>query len=385
MLLFKNIHIYFGRARWGPSHAREALFWPWCQGRCHVTREATYNDWCDRKAEIEREEHQVPVQLCYIKAAAVYLKTPRTLITASAYRVIYDRKTTPLAEEYVSTKLSLTAENYNLVNWKAMGLYVNSLAISQRVKVMKYIFDWQNVGTQKEQQQWADTEEYMCPYKCGQKEIPMHYLTCERSCDKMSRMCMEAINRWMITVRTNNRIRVYLMELLYSKLPITRISLNVTYKSPPLFEQAQNEQERLGWSLTIKGILSKKWGDIQEDEYSRIRNREKLEVWYTGIWWTKHLIKHIIFWALNEWQKRNEHLHKDIEERQAETTRRKNNDEIIELYRLQEDRPVAKVKRYYKTALIDKLQQNPSRQRQWIETIRALREKVAIQNRKSKL
>ena len=110
-----------------------------------------------------------------------------------------------------------------------------------------------------------------------------------------------------------------------------------------------------------------------------------MEVWYTGTWWTKHLIKHIIFWALNEWQKRNEHLHKDIEQRQAETTRRKNNEEIIELYRLQEDRPVAKVNRYYKTALIDKLQQNPSRQRQWIETIRALRDKVAMQNSKNKL
>ena len=61
------------------------------------------------------------------------------------------------------------------------------------------------------------------------------------------------------------------------------------------------------------------------------------------------------------------------------------NEEIIELYRLQEDRPVAKVNRYYKTALIDKLQQNPSRQRQWIKTIRALRDKVAMQNSKNKL
>ena len=39
-----------------------------------LTREATYNDWCDIAAEIEREDHQVPVQLCYINAAKVYLK-----------------------------------------------------------------------------------------------------------------------------------------------------------------------------------------------------------------------------------------------------------------------------------------------------------------------
>ena len=350
-----------------------------------LTREATYNDWCDNAAEIEREDHQIPVQLCFIQAAAVYLKTPRTLVTASAYNVIYNRKTIPVAEDYVREKLALTAAKQKMINWDALGRYFKMLAIPQRVKVMKYIYDWQNVGSQKEQQQWADKEEYMCPYKCGEKEVPMHYLTCVRSFDKMSRMCMEAINRWMITVRTNNKVRVCLMDLLSSKLPMKRSELRINYRVPTSFEQAQDEQMQLGWRLTIKGLLSRKWGDIQEDEYKKIRAREKLEVWYTGTWWTKQLIKHIIFWALNEWQKRNEHLHKDIEQRLVETTRRKNNEEINALYRHQEVRPIEKLKRYFKTPLIDKLQQNPNRQRQWIETIRALRDKVVMQNSKNKV
>ena len=266
-----------------------------------------------------------------------------------------------------------------------MGMYIKTLAIPQRVKVMKYIYDWQNVGSQKEQQKWADTEEYLCPYKCGKKEVPMHYLTCVKSFDKMSRMCMEAINRWMITARTNNKVRVCLMNLITSKLPMKRSELMISYKVPTLFEQAQDEQMQLGWRLTIKGLLSRKWGDIQEEDYKKIREREKLEVWYTGTWWTKQLIKHIIFWALNEWQKRNEHLHKDIEQRTAETARRQNNEEINALYRHQEERPISKLKRYFKTPLIDKLQQNPNRQRQWIETIRALRDKVTMQNSKNKV
>ena len=376
-------HIIF-QIRHVKGHQRETLYTE--QGKQGpLTREATYNDWCDGAAEREREDHQAPVQLCFIQAAAVYLKTSHTLVTASAYKIVYDKKTTPLAEDYVRNKLSLTEAKQQMINWDAMGNYFKSLAISQKVKVMKYIYDWQNVGSQKEQQQWADTEEYMCPYKCGQKEIPMHHLICAISCDKMSRMCMEAINRWMIMVRTNNRIRVYLMEIFYSKLPMTRNELNIEYRTPALFEQARYEQEQLGWRLTIKGLLSKKWGVIQEEEYARIRSREKLEIWYTGTWWTKSLIKNIIFWALNEWQKRNEHLHKDIKQRKTESIRRQNNEEIIELYQHQEDRPIAKIKRYYKTPLIDKLQQNPNRQRQWIETIRALRDKVTTQTSKNKL
>ena len=350
-----------------------------------LTREATYNDWCDNAAEIEREEHQLPVQLCFINAAMVYLKTTNTLVTASAYDKIYHMKTTPIAEEYVRQKLGLTLTEQAMINWEALGNYIKTLAISQKVKVMKYIYNWQNVGAQKQLHHWADTDEYMCPFKCGQIEESQHYLICKKSCNKMSRMCMEAIDRWMMIVRTNNRVRIQIMDLLYEKLPMKRIKLNVQYPKPDLFDQALEEQEQLGWNLTIKGLLSKKWGKIQETEYKKIGQREKLEVWYTGNWWTKHLIKNIIFWSLNEWQKRNEHLHNEIEQRIKEKDRQQCNEDIIELYRQHELRPIANVRRYFKLPLIDKLQQNPSRQRQWIETIRALRDKVALQKRKNKL
>jgi ribonuclease HI len=350
-----------------------------------LSRAATYNDWCDSAAETERLAHQKPIQKHFMPAATIYLKTPITLVTASAYRVIYDRKTIPAAQEYVITKLSLTKDTYDMINWEAMGSYMKALAVAQRVKVMKFIYDWQNVGSQKEQQQWADPEEFMCPYKCGQREIPMHYIICAQSCNKMSRMCLEAINQWMIKVRTNNRIRLHIMEELYAPLPMKRIGLNIEYKSPDLFEQARNEQTQLGWKLLFKGLISKTWGAIQEDEYIKIRQREGLAIWYTGSWWTKSLIKHIVFWSLNEWQKRNEQLHKDIEQRECEKTRKENKEHIVQLYQLQETNPVGKLRRYYKVPLIEKLQQNPTRQRQWIETIRALRDKASIQRSKNRL
>ena len=175
------------------------------------------------------------------------------------------------------------------------------------------------------------------------------------------------------------------MDILYEKLPMKRNKLNVQYTKPVLFDQALEEHVQLGWKLTIKGLISKKWGEIQEMEYKKIRQREKLEIWYTGNWWTKHLIKNIIFWALNEWQKQNEHLHKELESLIEEKKRRKCNEEIIELYRQQELQPTVRVKRYFKVPLIDKLQQNPSGQRQWIETIRALQDKTTIQSRKNRL
>ena len=119
----------------------------------------------------------------------------------------------------------------------------------------------------------------------------------------MSIMCIEAINKWMIRVRTNNKVRTHLMKIFYEKLPTSQPGLNIQYNKPKGFGRAKEEQEQLGWKLTMKGLFSKKWGRIQNDEYAKIRKREDLEVWYTGTWGMKHLIKNIIFWALNEWQK----------------------------------------------------------------------------------
>ena len=350
-----------------------------------LTRQATYNNWCNTKADSEREEHHLPAQLCRIEAAEIYLKTSTTLVTASAYGVIYDLKTRPSAEEYVCNKLCITRGVFDTINWAAMGAYMQKLAFSQRIKVMKYIYDWQNVGAQKKLHNWEDTDEYNCPYNCGAVETPLHYLRCEKSCNKMSRMCLEAINKWMITVQTNNGIPTRLMTFLYEKLPIEQGGIKIRYNVPQKYEKAVEEQERIGWDMTIKGLLSITWSEIQEIEYERIRKRETLEVWFTGEWWAKHLIKHIIFWALNEWQRRNEHLHKVKKKRTYEKKRRECHEEVMVLYQQQEDNPVNRVKRYFRIPLIDMLQQNPSRQRQWIDTIRSLRDKAAMQNSKSKV
>ena len=149
-----------------------------------LTRQATYNDWCDLEADREREDHLHPSQLCAIEGARIYLKTKSTLVTSSAYTVIYGMKTKPATEEYVCHKLGLTKRSFDKINWVALGSYFQALAISQKVKVMKFIYDWQNVGLQKQLHGWADADEYSCPYECGRVEYPLHYLCCPKSCKK---------------------------------------------------------------------------------------------------------------------------------------------------------------------------------------------------------
>jgi hypothetical protein len=60
---------------------------------------------------------------------------------------------------------------------------------SKRIKVAKYIHNWQNVGSQKlkHHQSSKNTEKEeeeitdKCPFGCGQSEIPQHYLRCQQN------------------------------------------------------------------------------------------------------------------------------------------------------------------------------------------------------------
>jgi hypothetical protein len=52
---------------------------------------------------------------------------------------------------------------------------------------------------------------------------------------------------------------------------MTRLVLNIDYAQPKYFDKACDEQEHIGWKLTMKGLLSSQWAKIQEEEYAKIR------------------------------------------------------------------------------------------------------------------
>ena len=107
------------------------------------------------------------------------------------------------------------------IDWLAIEQYMNSLPQSKRIKVAKYIHDWQNVGSQKLKfQQSTKSEETQenetidqCPFECGQSENPQHYLRC-RKCpnNEENRTQLKSIRKWMENVHTHPVIRVVLIQ-----------------------------------------------------------------------------------------------------------------------------------------------------------------------------
>ena len=61
---------------------------------------------------------------------------------------------------------------------------------------------------------------------------------------------------------------------------------------------------------------------IQDREYGRLKQQgEEIPNYKTGMWWTTRMIRLIIYFALNEWQVRNDHLHEKKEKTAREVRR----------------------------------------------------------------
>ena len=82
------------------------------------------------------------------------------------------------------------------------------------------------------------------------------------------------------------------------------------------------EQDKIGCDQFFKGRLSREWQVIQDHEYERLKQQgEEIPNYKTGMWWTTRLIRLIIYFTLNEWQVRNDHLHEKKEKTERDVRR----------------------------------------------------------------
>ena len=138
------------------------------------------------------------------------LFTRKTFVTASAYNTITHHLTQPNLIAYIQNKHNMTEEMMELIDWEAFERYHKSMPNSKRVKISKYVHDWQNVGAQKKKIEDAsktpddERQKYECPYGCGLVEQHQHYLRCDKSPKLKHRdQNLATIRDWMIQSKTN--------------------------------------------------------------------------------------------------------------------------------------------------------------------------------------
>ena len=144
-----------------------------------------------------------------------------------------------------------------------------------------------------------------CPFRCGECETHMHYMTCTSYEANSARTKLVKEFRKSLQKRTVHPviISVFITGLLWSSKSVvpTMITISDTNLNQVLY-QALEEQTRIGWSKLRRGFLSNSWAKAQRiyDGESNLINSHD---------WNKHFVTCILEFCWKMWEVRNNALH----------------------------------------------------------------------------
>ena len=143
-------------------------------------------------------------------------------------------------------------------------------------------------------------------------------------------------------------------------------------------QKAVDEQDEIGWDQFFKGRLSKEWQIIQDEEYQILSNKgEKVLRHQTGLWWTARMIRLIIYFALDEWQVRNDTLHETKDKTAREATRNRLKMIVTKMYDIHEQADHPALRRYFKRPYLETITKPTTRLEHWLTAVITLYEEEA--------
>ena len=305
--------------------------------------EAHYNILMDRRAEKRRKESVITLPTVPMTSDRASLVIGGTFVTTKIDDYIRQAMTeTPLIA-YIKTKMGWTHRTFQLVDWSAFGTFMGRLSVSKRAKVVKLQHNWQNTGQQKglflrsANRDDEALEAEKCPMGCGHNEAPLHYLLCTRNPKKEEMVRgLNGIRKWMKDNDTDPGIVSIMMRILRKVLNCQTNELgNWNFANEPYrvqYDLLIRSQRTIGWISIFKGRISTKWQQIQQKHMNEQQRENDSPSYRTAEWWAAGLIQQLIYFTLNTWQIRNDHLHQAKELTETNRIRREVQEEMAAWY-----------------------------------------------------
>ena len=305
--------------------------------------EAHYNIQMDRRADQRRRNSVWTLPTLPMTSDEASLVINGAFITTKIDKFITLAMTANPLKEYIKKKNNWTDSTFDSVDWTSFGRFMGRLSVSKRAKVVKLQHNWQHTGRQKGLFQSKDScnnEEVdvtRCPMGCGFYEASLHYLFCDNNPkpDELTRG-LTGIKNWMRKHDTAPALRSIMMRILRKTLHQQSDGLRVwnfqKEHNHVDLEQLICDQRALGWDSIFKGRLCKMWKEIQRKHIASHRDDEQHPGYKTAEWWTAGLIQQIIYFTLNAWQIRNDHLHREKEQQEKQKCRQNAQSEMERWY-----------------------------------------------------
>ena len=343
--------------------------------------EAHYNILVDRSADKCRMGSVVTLPTLPMTTDAASLVIGGAMITTKIDSHIRDAKTAGPLKEYIKEKNSWTDTDFNLVDWASLGTCMGRFSASKRAKVIKLQHNWQNTGRQKGTflrsagEDDKASEEEKCPMGCGCYEDSLHYLVCPNNPkkDEMTQG-LKGIKNWLKRHDTAPVLIAVLMRILHHTIANTVESLSTWRFDKERHElklkRLTRDQRAIGWTSIFKGRLCTMWKVIQGRHLAQYDEDDNIPKYKTAEWWTAGLIQQLIYFSLNTWQIRNDHLHRDRTAREETIVRRELQDEMAVWYTRAAKLGPA-FDKYIRMPLLQRKTQAVKQLRSWIETVKA--------------
>ena len=155
---------------------------------------------------------------------------------------------------------------------------------------------------------WKLSENSTCTLCKQHKETWDHVLQCDNiHLTSLRYGQVTKIKSALAELKTNTVVQTHILLIIHSWLSNTLITLPpVTTEFPSIIlRRAYEEQFDIGFSGFFKSLISRKWEDIQEEDYYRFHRKST----FNRIRWEKKLITILQFFSTSMWNERCDIIH----------------------------------------------------------------------------
>ena len=205
-----------------------------------------------------------------------------------------------------------------LIDWNILEKYMNTVPHNKATNLIKLMHGWQfTTGRQMLMQAEDDDDDTSmngdCPLGCGCREEDHHYLVCQKKpgATQMQRE-KKSLKEYLTNSETHPGMTSIITRSLCAFLEGKEPSLRWRTTTPlqEMIKEAFHEQRRIVWKQTFLGHISSRWKYVQQKWYEEISSKgRKLNKHQTPQVRATNLCRQFMFFALNQWQIRNEVYH----------------------------------------------------------------------------
>ena len=197
------------------------------------------------------------------------------------------------------TKNNISEQSLDNIDFEAFQASLKSLSIDRKFTFLKFVHGWLPTNSQ---QNTINGTTMRCD--CGEQESCEHLLNCTRY-EKIRNDFIRNFDLELRKYHTNRGLHRLIMHLIrYGD--DSKYKMRVSEDFHRQLRSAYRQQCDIGINMMWRGIISQKFGDIQEATYRRWEMDDK----FNGTVWSRMIVTQFVLYFENLLQERNKMINK---------------------------------------------------------------------------